>query len=130
MWIFTWLADRWDRQKQKTEKILHEFADDHDNSWWAVAIAGSIQTGMNLGAGMVDTLRLGDGVKKGTAGGVLQDGLRLITLLGPAAKLGGRISRVLAIDDNPNAGICAWVSMKQALRQTLVKHAAEAACLK
>jgi hypothetical protein len=88
------------------------------------------QSNLSAGSRMVDTLRLGDGVKKGTAGGALQDGLRLITRLGPAAKLGGWISRVLAIDDNPNAGICAQVSMRQALRQALVKHAAEAACLK
>ena len=119
MWLFTDLADWWDEKKQESSKYLHEFVDEHD-SWWAIAIAGSVQTAMNLGGGFVDVLRLGDGVRQGTWRGVLHDGLRLLSLAGPIAKVGRGISRVLA--PNPGGGICAWVSATQALRQTGVRH--------
>ena len=119
MWLFTDLADWWDEKKQESSKYLHEFVDEHD-SWWAIAIAGSVQTAMNLGGGFVDVLRLGDGVRKGTWRGVLQDGLRLLSLAGPIAKVGRGISRVLVAD--PGGGVCAWVSATQALRQTGVQH--------
>ena len=62
MWLFTDLADWWDEKKQESSKYLHEFVDEHD-CWWAIAIAGSVQTAMNLGGGFVDVLRLGDGVR-------------------------------------------------------------------
>ena len=119
MWLFTDLADWWDEKKQESSKYLHEFVDEHD-SWWAIAIAGSFQTAMNLGGGFVDVLRLGDGVRQGTWRGVLQDGLRLLSLAGPIAKVGRGISRVLV--PNPSGGVCAWVSATQALRQTGVRH--------
>ena len=119
MWLFTDLADWWDEKKQESSKYLHEFVDEHD-SWWAIAIAGSVQTAMNLGGGFVDVLRLGDGVRQGTWRGVLQDGLRLLSLAGPIAKVGRGISRVLV--PNPSGGVCAWVSATQALRQTGVRH--------
>ena len=119
MWLFTDLADWWDEKKQESSKYLHEFVDEHD-SWWAIAIAGSVQTAMNLGGGFVDVLRLGDGVRQGTWRGVLHDGLRLLSLAGPIAKVGRGISRVLVAD--PGGGICAWVSATQALRQTEVRH--------
>jgi hypothetical protein len=119
MWLFTDLADWWDEKKQESSKYLHEFVDEHD-SWWAIAIAGSVQTAMNLGGGFVDVLRLGDGVRQGTWRGVLQDGLRLLSLAGPIAKVGRGVSRVLV--PNPGGKICAWVSATQALRQTGVQH--------
>jgi hypothetical protein len=119
MWLFTDLADWWDEKKQESSKYLHEFVDEHD-SWWAIAIAGSVQTAMNLGGGFVDVLRLGDGIRQGTWRGVLHDGLRLLSLAGPIAKVGRGISRVLV--PNPSGGICAWVSATQALRQTGVRH--------
>src|SRR5882724_9519654 len=119
MWLFTDLADWWEEKNQESSKYLHEFVDEHD-SWWAIAIAGSVQTAMNLGGGFVDVLRLGDGVRQGTWRGVLQDGLRLLSLAGPIAKVGRGVSRVLV--PNPSGGVCAWVSATQALRQTGVRH--------
>ena len=40
-----------------------------------------------MGAGLVDTLRVGEGVKEGTAWGVAKDGLRVITIAGGALKV-------------------------------------------
>jgi outer membrane protein OmpA-like peptidoglycan-associated protein len=127
MWFFTKLADWWDSKKKQSEKILHEFVDHRNGAWWSIAIAGSVQTAMNLGEGFVDTIRLGDGVREGTAGGILKDGLRLLTVAGPVARLGRGISRFVA--PNAKGGICAWVSATQALRQTGVRHFATIADL-
>jgi nucleoid-associated protein YgaU len=59
-----------------------------------------------LGAGLVDTLRLGEGVKKGSAWGVVEDGLRLTAVAGGAfrvfrvamasAEIGGAMSCVVS----------------------------------
>jgi len=55
---------------------------------------------MMQGKALVDVLRLGEGVKSGTAGGVLQDGLRILTVLpavGGAAKATGSVSRTVRL---------------------------------
>jgi len=88
------LADWWDRQKRESEKILTEWVQDNPQ-WWAIAIAGTVQTSMDLGAGMVDMLRLGEGMAKGGVKGVGQDALRLLMLLGPLGRAGGAASRFL-----------------------------------
>jgi hypothetical protein len=54
MWRFSDLADWWDDKKHAAEEYLHEWSDGHD-SWFRVAVAGSIQTAMNPGGGFVDT---------------------------------------------------------------------------
>jgi hypothetical protein len=56
MWFFTDLADWWDEKHRESSAILHEFVDEHD-SWWAVAVAGTVETSMRLGAGFVDVIR-------------------------------------------------------------------------
>ncbi|MBS1830226.1 MAG: hypothetical protein JST93_33300 [Acidobacteria bacterium] len=119
MWFFDDVADWWDEQKQKTEEILTDFVAG-TNSWWRIAIAGTVQTAMNLGGGFVDVLRLGEGIKEGGWRGFAQDGLRLLTLAGPAARAGRSVSRFFA--PNPRGPICGWVTATQALRQTGVKH--------
>src|SRR6266436_5868805 len=77
---------------------------------------------MNLGGGFVDTLRIGDGVRQGTARGILQDGLRLLSLAGPIARVGRGIARIAV--PNPSGEICGFVSGTRALRQTGSKHLA------
>lgn len=119
MWLFTKLADWWDEKKKETSEYLHEFVDEQPH-WWAIAIAGSVETSMRLGAGFVDVLRLGDGIKEGTWRGVVHDGLRLLAIAGPVAKVGRGIARFVVPDAGGN--VCAWVSATQALRQTGVQH--------
>ncbi len=88
------LADWWDKQKRETEGILTEWVQDNPQ-WWAIGVAGSVQTAMDLGAGFVDVLRLGKGVAEGTWKGAGQDALRLLMLLGPLVKAGALTSRFL-----------------------------------
>ena len=58
------LADWWDEQKTETEQILTEWVQDNPQ-WWAVGIATAVQTSMDLGSGMVDVLRFGEGAAEG-----------------------------------------------------------------
>jgi hypothetical protein len=88
------LADWWDQQKRESEAILTEWVQDNPQ-WWAVAIAGTVQTSIDLGAGMVDVLRFGEGMAKGGVKGVGQDALRLLIVLGPLGRAGGAASRFL-----------------------------------
>ncbi|MGO4406190.1 peptidoglycan-binding protein [Bosea sp. RAF48] len=91
---FSEYADWWDKQKRETEKILGEWVQDNPQ-WWAVAVATTVQTSMDLGAGYVDVLRFGQGMAEGGLAGVGKDGLRLLALLGPMGKAGGMFSRLI-----------------------------------
>jgi hypothetical protein len=86
------LADWWDSQKRQSEAILTEWVQDNPQ-WWAVAIAGTVQTAMDLGAGFVDVLRFGEGMAEGGIKGFGKDALRLLVLLGPLGRAGGMVSR-------------------------------------
>ena len=88
------LADLWDGQKRETEAILNEWVVDNPQ-WWAVAVAGSVQTAMDLGAGFVDVLRFGQGMAEGGIKGFGKDALRLLVILGPLGRAGGIASRFL-----------------------------------
>jgi Putative peptidoglycan binding domain len=87
-------ANEWDQQKRISEKILTEWVQDNPQ-WWAVGIAATVQTAMDMGAGMVDVLRFGEGAAKGGITGYGQDALRLLMLLGPLGKAGGVANRLL-----------------------------------
>jgi hypothetical protein len=88
------LADWWDKQKRDSERILTDWVQDNPQ-WWAIAVAGTVQTTMDLGAGMVDVLRFGEGVAEGGVRGYGKDALRLLMLLGPLGRAGGIASRFL-----------------------------------
>jgi len=88
------LADWWDKQKLDSEKILTDWVQDNPQ-WWAIAIAGTVQTTMDLGAGFVDVLRFGEGAAQGGWKGYGKDALRLLMLLGPLGRAGGAASRFL-----------------------------------
>jgi LysM repeat protein len=119
------IADWWDEQHRISKKILDEFVEDHPN-WWGIFVATATATAMELGAGMVDVLRLGEGVAKGGWRGYGEDALRLLQLapaLGKLGKLGSelahaRLARVLA---DPGGGICTWMAATKALRQAGVR---------
>jgi len=88
------LADWWDEQKRQSEAILTQWVQENPQ-WWAVAIAGTVQTTMDLGAGFVDVLRFGEGIAQGGIRGVGKDVLRLLVILGPLGRAGGVISRLV-----------------------------------
>src|SRR5208283_3528343 len=50
---------------------------------------------MDLGAGMVDVLRFGEGMAQGGVKGFGKDAWRLLMLLGPLGRAGGAASRFL-----------------------------------
>ena len=116
------LADWWDGEKQKSEKALDEFVDKHPD-WFGIVFATAAATSMDLGAGFVDVLRVGEGVKEG-GWGYGKDALRVLSLAGPAARL-GRLG-LARVTPNPSGGVCAWVASAKALRQTGTKHFATA----
>lgn len=86
-------ADWWDAQRRDSEKHLGKWVEDNPQ-WWAIAIAGSTSTAMELGAGIVDVLRFGEGSAQG-GWGYGKDALRLLALLGPLARAGAAASRFL-----------------------------------
>ena len=105
------IADWWDEQHRVSSNALDDMVDAHPN-WFSVTVA---ETSMTLGAGLVDVLRLGEGVAEGGVKGYLHDGLRLLQVA-PAA---GKLSRFVLARVLVDAGgdICTWMSATKALRQ-------------
>ena len=87
------LADWWDKQKRDSEKILGEWVEENPQ-WWVIGLATATATAMDLGQGMVDALRFGEGMAEGGVKGVGKDVLRLLVLVGPLAKGGAMLGRV------------------------------------
>lgn len=85
-------ADWWDKQKKESEKFLEDWVDENPQ-WWVVGVATAVQTSMDLGQGMVDVLRFGEGVAEGGWRGYGKDFLRLLVILGPLGRAGGMLSR-------------------------------------
>jgi Putative peptidoglycan binding domain len=88
------LADWWDGNKKESEKILMDWVGENPQ-WWAIGVATAVQTSMELGAGFVDVLRLGEGAAKGGVSGYGMDALRLLAILGPLGRAGSLASRTL-----------------------------------
>jgi len=112
-------ADWWDKQKKESEKFLEDWVDENPQ-WWAVAAA--VQTSMDLGQGMVDVLRFGEGVAEGGWRGYGKDFLRLLVLLGPLGRAGGMLSRFLntnmirfAVSTKGVTGPCTFTAANNAM---------------
>ena len=122
MWFFTDFADWWDSQKNKSEEILDDFVSRNPNQF-GVIVATSVYTSMALGSGIVDILRLGDGLSKGTWGGAAQDGLRVMGIAVPAAK-GYQVTKSVGNIKLANLVLdvggprCSWINSTKALVQT------------
>lgn len=112
------IADWWDEQHRISKKALDDFVDEHPN-WFGIIVAGTTATAMDLGAGLVDVLRLGEGAAEGGVKGFAKDGLRLLQLAPALGKLGRfAVARVMV---DPGGGICTWVAATKALRQVGAK---------
>ena len=122
MRYLTDVATWWDAQHKEAELSLDQFVERNPNQF-AIILATGVHTSMVLGSGMVDVLRIGDGVAKGTLAGIAQDGLRLIGIVGPAGKAlqllksRANIKIAKAILD-PGGPICSWVNSTKALALT------------
>jgi hypothetical protein len=122
MWLFSKLADGWDIRKDRTKEILNNYVARNPNQF-AIIVATSVDTSMTLGSGIIDLLRLGDGLAKGTLGGAAQDTLRVIGVAAPMAKglqlfkswRNTRLTRLIFDVGGPR---CSWISSTKALVQT------------
>jgi LysM repeat protein len=121
------LADWWEEQRRTStewsRRSLDEFVEKNPGTVSVIlATAGQtlVEFPMVIGSGFVDTLNLGKGAAEG-GWGWAQDGLRLLSLVGPLAK-GGRtvLSRVVTFAD-ANLDNCTWIAATKALRQTGTK---------
>jgi LysM repeat protein len=108
------IAAWWDEQHRASKEELGAFVDEHPD-WFGVFVAGSMATAMDLGAGLVDVLRLGEGAAEGSAMGVGRDALRLLQVAPAAGKLSRFVLARVMVD--PGGGICTWMSAAKALRQ-------------
>lgn len=128
------LADWWDKEKRESEKILMDWVGENPH-WWAIGVAGTVQTTMEIGSGYVDVLRIGEGVEKGTAAGYVEDGVRVLGLAGPAAKAAGKVSRTVTpwlrsknlrvaaqLNDIGATGPCTFQAVNNALVLTRKKN--------
>lgn len=125
------IADWWDEQHAISNKWLDSFVDENPGLF-GVVVATALATAMEVGKGTVDVLRFGQGLAEGTPGGVAEDALRALSIVGTVGKGVKVIKEVatrskmmkLIIDPGGRAqalgggGRCVYVSATQALRQT------------
>ena len=116
------IADWWDEQHRTSKKAVDRFVDDNPNLFGVVVGTAAI-TVMEMGAGLVDVLRFGQGAAEGGVGGFAKDSLRLLGIVGPTGKVlkyanmarGARLSRLIL---DPGGGTCSWVAGSMALTRT------------
>lgn len=119
------LADWWDEQHRLSKKELNHFIDNNP-TLFGVVVATAAATAMELGAGLVDMLRFGEGTAEGGVKGIGKDALRLIGLAGPLGQ-GAKMVQIAAnvkparLIVDTGGPVCGWVSGAQALRQTGTK---------
>ena len=116
------IANWWDGKHKESEDILQEWVNNNNSDLEMNAkavVATIVSTSMILGAGLVDVLRIGEGIKKGGTWGYFQDGLRLLSIAGPIARLGRLGAAKWTFD--PGGNWCASIAMAKALRQTGTK---------
>jgi hypothetical protein len=92
-WALSELADWWNTQKEETESLLEQWVYENPQ-WWAIGVAGVTQTAIDMGAGMVDALRFGEGAAEGGWKGYGKDGLRMLVFLGTLMRAGGLVGRI------------------------------------
>lgn len=121
MWRFTEVADWFESKRAQSDKILNQWVESSNYSQMVMITAASTKALTTFGAGFVDVLRLGDGIKAGTVSGVATDALRFVAIF-PVGKVAslvksakGVASAKLVVDTGgPN---CFWVASAKALAQ-------------
>src|SRR4029453_687490 len=79
------IADWWDKQHATSRTALDDFVDQYPGLF-GVVVATAAAAAMELGKGTIDVLRVGTGVAEGSAGGVAQDALRALSVVGTVGK--------------------------------------------
>jgi len=122
MWVFTEIANWWEEHRRSAGLSLEEYVENNPNQF-AIIVATTTYTSMVIGSGVVDVLRLGDGVSEGNWKGVASDGLRLLGVAGPVGKgvqllKEARHTRLARLIADPGGPCCGWVASTKALVQT------------
>jgi hypothetical protein len=125
MWYFTEIADRWENARADKDKILDQWVEDSDYNTGVMIVASTTKAFTTFGAGFVDILRLGDGVKEGTLKGAGADALRVAAIFpyGKAARTlksvkGLSRAKIIVDTGGPN---CFWVASAKAFAQVKPK---------
>jgi hypothetical protein len=129
MWVLTKIAAGYDKVADfNATKTLVEFMAKDPLSWrsvagvyvgmpLAIAYESALGIPLRVAKGGADALRLGDGIRKGTALGVFEDGMRVLTLLGPAARL-GRFASAALVGADASGVQCGLFNSARAARLT------------
>lgn len=121
MWYFTNIADWFDNNRKQTDVILDQWVDSSNYNEGVMILAATTKAFETIGAGFVDILRLGDGVREGTLKGIGTDSLRVVAIF-PVGKVAGILksakglarAKVLVDTGGPN---CFWVASAKAFAQ-------------
>lgn len=121
MWYFTEIAEWFDGQRKQTDTVLDKWVEDSQYDQGVMFAAATTKAFTTIGAGFVDLLRLGDGVKEGSLKGLGTDALRIVAIF-PVGKTTQMIKSVkgvarakLIIDTGgPN---CFWIASAKAFSQ-------------
>jgi len=121
MWYFTEVADWFEKNRLESDDILDKLVEDSDYHTGVMVAASTTKALMTVGAGFVDLLRLGDGIREGSLKGVGTDALRFVAVfpVGKAVSFiksanGLTAAKFIADTGGPN---CFWVASAKALRQ-------------
>jgi hypothetical protein len=121
MWKFTEIADWWGGKRRESSAALDAWVESSNYNEGVMIVAASTEALMTFGAGFVDVLRLGDGVKEGTLKGVGTDAMRALAIfpVGKTANLlksskGVTVAKVVVDTGGPN---CFWVASAKAFAQ-------------
>jgi LysM repeat protein len=150
MYVFTEIADDFDRTRIENHKFLDQTWNEVTRDWddyiakhgadpaymnalhnvmvvgeyaGLAALGVANDVGGTVASGFLDFLRIGDGVRAG-GWGYAQDALRLLMVTGPTLKLAGvaRVGLVRVFQVDPGGGICALITARAALMMTGVRH--------
>jgi len=126
VWYFTEIADWFERNRAQSDDILDQWVDDSNYNKGVMVAASVTKALTTFGAGFVDLLRLGDGVKEGSLKGVGTDTLRFVAVfpVGKAVSVlkstkGVSAAKFIADTRGPH---CFWVASAKALRQVGHKY--------
>ncbi len=110
-------ADDYEGQVRESEAILDAWVEKQGYTTTSMVVASTLIAFMRVSEGMVDTLRLGNGIKKGGLKGFAMDGLRLLNVTGVAGAGFQRLSRILVVTQR-GGYLCSWISTVNGIRRS------------
>lgn len=126
MWYLTDVAEWFEQRCNESNGILDSWVESSKYSTGSMVGASVTKALMTFGAGFVDLLRIGDGVKEGTLKGAGVDALRFVAIF-PVGKAISLLKTARGVVPakfvrDPGGPNCFWVASAQALRQVGQTH--------